>query len=222
MYRPPKEDLAKAISYLEECILTLNLCKTEVFLLGNLNVNYKNKSSPNFRKFNFFAKSTGLMQHINMTSRNTDKSKSLIDLALSNSKFIKSSGTSISDHQPIYVLHKKARVNRPTAEFKGRSYRNFDKEVFRAKLIDADWTGFYDVTNPSDAWHFLIGKISSALDEMCPIRSFIIINYRPDWMSAGLIEQIKDRDYFYKKKKKKQQQGMKISGMHVLPSISEM
>ena len=205
LYRPPNGNLTKAISYLENCIQTFNLSKTEVILMGDLNVNYVNKGSPSYKKFNFFAKSMGLTQHISTTTRNTDKSKSLIDLALSNSKFIQSSGTLdhfISDHQPIYVLHKKGRDNRPKAEFRGRSYRNFDKEIFRAKLLKIDWTDFYSSTDPANAWNFLQNQIVAVLDEICPIRTFHIKNYRPDWMNGDLIEQIKDRDYFYKKAKK--------------------
>ena len=154
-----------------------------MFLLGDLNVNYKNKSSLTFKKFNFFARSTGLTQFISTTTRNTDKSKSLIDLALTNSKFIMSSGTLdhyISDHQPIYIVHKKARDNKPKAEFRGRSYRNFDKEVFKTKLMEADWAGLYTCTNPNDAWDFIKGHIVSVLDKLCPIRTFRIKNYRPN------------------------------------------
>ena len=36
---------------------------------------------------------------------------------------------------------------------------------------------------------------------MCPIRTYKIKNYWPDWMTDELIEQIKDRDYFYHKAK---------------------
>ena len=36
---------------------------------------------------------------------------------------------------------------------------------------------------------------------MCPLRSFKIKNYRPDWMTSELIELVKDRDYFYSKAK---------------------
>ena len=35
----------------------------------------------------------------------------------------------------------------------------------------------------------------------CTVRSFHIKNYRPEWMTKELIEQIKDRDYFYKRAK---------------------
>ena len=43
---------------------------------------------------------------------------------------------------------------------------------------------------------------SKRVNHMCPLRSFSTKNYRPDWMTNELIEQIKDRDYFYRKAKK--------------------
>ena len=181
------------------------MSKTDVFLLGDFNVNYKIKTSPSYKKFNFFAQSNSLTQHINTTTRNTDKSKSLIDLALTNSKFISQSGTLehfISDHQPIYIVHKKARDARRTVKFEGRSYRNFDKDLFRTKLGDLNWHEFYNLTSPEDAWSFILNGITTILDQMCPIRTFNIKNYRPDWMSKELIELAKDRDYFYNKAKK--------------------
>ena len=57
MYRLPNGDLKKAIMYLDECLMSVNVGKTNVFLLGDMNVNYKNKKSPNLKK----------------TARNTDK-----------------------------------------------------------------------------------------------------------------------------------------------------
>ena len=108
IYRPPNGNLEKAISYLDDSLKTINLGKTNVFLLGDLNVNYKVKASPNYKKLHFFSQSNGLTQYTNNTTRNTDKSKSIIDLALSNSKFIDQAGSLehyISDHQPIFLVH---------------------------------------------------------------------------------------------------------------------
>ena len=108
----------------------------------------------------------------------------------------------ISDHQPIFVVHKKARDTRTSAKFEGRSYRNFNRENFKEKLGNLDWSEFYKITNPSTAWEFIYENITKILDGMCPVRTLNIKNYRPDWMSKELIEQIKDRDYFYKKAKR--------------------
>ena len=37
---------------------------------------------------------------------------------------------------------------------------------------------------------------------MCPIRSYKIRNSKPCWLTSELIEQMKDRDYFYRKAKR--------------------
>ena len=205
MYRPPTGNLPKAITYLEDCLKALNHNKTDIFVLGDMNVDDLNKKSPEYKKLSFFANSNGLTQCINTTTRVTAKTKSLIDLVLTNSKFIKTAGSldhHISDHQPIFVIHKKSRDKRPTVEFKGRSYRDFDKATFQAKLSGIDWLKFYEIKEVNKAWNFLLSQITEILDKMCPIRSFRIKNYRPDWMTDELIEQIKDRDYFYRKAKK--------------------
>ena len=183
MYRPPKGDLQKAISYLDNCLKSVNLGKSNVFMLGDMNVNFKNKKSPNFKKLNFLAQWNGLTQYINTTTRNTDKTNSLLDIALSNSKFINSSGTLdhfISDHQPIYLLHKKSRDTRPKMQFQGRSYRHFDMGSFKRKLAEADWAPFYASNDVGSAWSLMQNIIVTILDKMCPIRTFHIRNYRPD------------------------------------------
>ena len=204
IYRPPNGVLKKAIDYLDECLKTLNLSKVNLFLVGDFNINYRNKRSPNYKKFNFFVQSNGLSQHINTTTRNNDKTRSLLDLAITNSKYISRAGTLehfVSDHQPIYIIHKKGKDLRSTEEFKGRSYRNFDRDVFRKKLREVTWDELYSILTPELAWEFILNNITMVLDSICPVRTFKIKNYRPDWMTKELIEQVKDRDYFYKKAK---------------------
>ena len=61
-----------------------------------------------------------MKQVVTITTRNTDKTQSLLDLILTNAKYISSAGTLehyISDHQPIFVIKKKGRDNRPKMEF---------------------------------------------------------------------------------------------------------
>ena len=206
LYRPPQGDLKKALSYLDDCLKTVSLCKVDLFIIGDMNVDYQTKKSPNYKRLNFFAQSNALSQLIQSTTRNTNKSKSLIDLVFTNSKFIKSTGTLDhhgSDHQPIFVVHKKSRDARPKAEFMGRSYRNFNYDRFKERLELLDWGPLADMSDPGEAWDFMLKQITMVIDNMCPVRTFHIKNYRPDWMTKELIEQIKDRDYFYKKAKLK-------------------
>ena len=204
VYRPPTGDLSKAITYLEDCLQSFNMGKTDLFVLGDFNVNYMNKKTPDYKKLHFFVQANGLSQHIGSTTRNSDKSKSLIDLALTNSKFVSCSGTLdhyLSDHQPIYVVHKKSRDTRQSVSFKGRSYRNYNHSDSSKRLTGLDWEGYFKLQDSELAWEFILNNITLALDSICPIRNFHIKNYRPDWMTKELIAQIQDRDYFYHKAK---------------------
>ena len=204
VYRPPTGNLDKAVKYLDDRLKLFELDKVEVFVMGDMNVNYQNKLSKDFKKLNFFIKSNGLTQEIMNSTRNSDKTNSLLDLVLTNSRYISKAGSLdhfISDHQPIFVVKKKKRDHRPKVEFKGRSYRNYDKALFGQQLLNFIWDDFYDIRDPDAAWSFLLEKILNVLDRMCPIRSYLIKNYRPEWITSELIEQIKDRDYFYTKAK---------------------
>ena len=204
VYRPPTGDLVKAIAYLDETLKLFELDRVEIFMMGDLNVNYKNKSSREFKKLSFFTKSNGLSQVIQNTTRNSDKSNSLLDVVLTNSKYISNAGTLdhfISDHQPVFEVKKKGRDHRPNKNFRGRSYRNYVRETFKHNLLEQNWEDFYKMADPNEAWTYLLGRIILILDRMCPIRTFQIKNYMPEWVTNELIEQIKDRDYFYKKAK---------------------
>ena len=204
LYRPPGGNLEKAVTYLDNSLRTINLAKIDLFLVGDLNVDLMDKTSNTFKKLQFFIQSNGLTQYIRTATRNTAKSSSLIDVAISNSKYISQAGTlehHISDHQPIFIVHKKGRDKRDTVNFDGRSYRNFDRAKFRDELRQCSWEEYFNIRDPTLAWDFIHKRVTSVLDVMCPIRSFRIKNYRPDWMTNELIEQLKDRDYFYKKAK---------------------
>ena len=83
-------------------------------------------------------KSNGLSQFITGTTRKHDKSNLLLDLIITNSKYISLKGPLdhfMSDHQAIFVVKKKRRDDRPNAGFQGRSYRGFDAKVFKDKLL---------------------------------------------------------------------------------------
>ena len=88
VYRTPSGDLKKALVYHENCLKTINIEKVNNFVMGDFNVNYKNKKSPEYKKLHFFAQTNTLSQCINTTTRNTDKTKSLLDLVLTNSKYV--------------------------------------------------------------------------------------------------------------------------------------
>ena len=205
VYRPPSGKINQAIKTIEEGLTSLPKSNEEVILLGDFNVDYKNAKSLNYKKIKFFERSNSLEQKICTTTRNTKTSSTLIDLAFTNMKFIKEAGTLdsfLSDHQPIFLLKKKKRNSEKCEQlFEGRSYRNYDKQKLGENISSQNWSFFYDARNPEEAWEEMLRIITQEANKQCPVRQFRIKNDKPCWLVNELIEQMKDRDYFYTKAK---------------------
>ena len=180
--------------------------KDEVLIMGDFNVDYQNQKSANYKKLKFFEKANSLEQKIGTTTRNTRSSKTLLDIALTNIKYIKTAGaldSFLRDHQPIFILKKKQKDTGKTDQlFEGRSYRNYNKQAFMDNLTARKWDSFYDATDPTKAWEEIHKIIIEEADIMCPVREYKIRNSKPPWLANELIEQMKDRDYFYTKAKR--------------------
>ena len=189
VYRPPTGYLDMAIKYMNQCLKAINVGKSEIFILGDWNVNYKNKLSPAYKKLRFFENSNSLKQIVQDTTRNTDKSKTLIDIILTNASHVKESGTLntyMSDHQPIYVIKKKDRSKHDSVAFEGRSYKNLDLDKLLSGLCKSKWDDVYACLTPGEAWETLHAKITSELDKQCPVRCTKVKNYVPEWIGPEL------------------------------------
>ena len=206
VYKPPLEKVEKAVKILEQGLGSLNTPNNEVVILGDFNIDYKNKKSPNYKRIKFFERSNLLEQLICTTTRNTKTSSSLLDMAFIKMKHISQAGTLdsfISDHQPIFIIKKKEK-NRGKMDlsFDGRSYRHYNKQVFSDNISSKNWTSFYDAPTPSEVWKEMLYIITAEADKQCPVKHFKIRNSKPCWLTNELIEQMRYRDYFYRKAKK--------------------
>ena len=205
IYRPPTGKVEQAIKIIEKGLNILQELNEEVIVLGDFNIDYKNKKSINYRKLKNFERSNSLEQKISTTTRNTKNSSSLLDVAFTNIKFVKEAGTLdsfLSDHQPIFLLKKKERnCEKLEQQFEGRSYRLYNKQEFIDNITSKNWKHFYDASDPTEAWEEMLKIITDEANRQCPVRSFKIRNTKPCWLTNELIEQMKDRDYFYRKAK---------------------
>ena len=191
-------------TYLSSCLNQLNRNKLNIYIMGDLNIDYLNSTANAYKSLVFFEKSNQLKQVIRDTTRNNDKTNTLLDLILTDDGHVCKSGTlnmMISDHQPIYIIKKKCRETRNSASFEGRSYNKFDLSSFRDRIAKLDLTNLLETATPEEIWTTILNHIINDLDEHCPIRKFNIKNYKPEWANDDLLEQIRDRDYFYKKAK---------------------
>ena len=196
VYRPPSGDLKKCISYLNdllEFIDQTNNC--ERYFGGDFNINYISKSTQTSELKKLMAKNT-LRQIITEPTRIATK-ETLLDLILTDSDYIKFSGVldiNISDHLPVFILRKKVKVKSPKCEFKGRVYRNYNKDTLSAKLNQLSWDEFYMLNDVNGCWQIIIDRITVILDELCPIKTFSFSKEKQPWMDQELLNQLANRD----------------------------
>ena len=212
IYRPPNGSIEQFFQILSDVIIENSLLDTELWLLGDLNIDFLKRDDPNTRKLFDFLRLTGLKQHILKPTRITGFTKSCIDHIITNIDNSKVSAVGvlndvISDHYPIFICIKKKRNSTEFRKIKGRTYKNYDKEIFQTLITHENWNPFYVLTNPIDLWNYVLNVIRKHIDIMCPIKCIRIRTNSPPWITQEVIESINDRNHLYSKLRAKTNEG---------------
>ena len=144
----------------------------DIFITGDFNIDYNKPNHLKRQELKNWETSQGLKQYISDITRFSD-SPSTIDLIFSNSDDISHSGVlhlNISDHEATYFVRKKITPKFKRVTSKGRSYLNYDRDKFVKKLLASDWSGFDKLTDPNEAWQYMLEIIINAIDRQCPIK----------------------------------------------------
>ena len=138
IYRPPNSNLKAALQYLTTSTkLAQDNYRREIVILGDFNVNYNLRHTPAFILLKTFERDFNLKQLIQRTTRNTNITRSCIDLIFNNMEHIISSGVlaiMISDHLPIFLIKKKQKQQPKTDNIKCRSYATYEKHKFQEEI----------------------------------------------------------------------------------------
>ena len=57
----------------------------------------------------------------------------------------------VSDHDLVYIIRREAKSENIKLSFKGRSYRQYDRDLFQERLGDRGWDLFYGSDNVDSA-----------------------------------------------------------------------
>ena len=201
LYRPPQGNIDNFTRVLENVLSNIDLTKNEIYIMGDLNVDMLDKKNISTKKINDFIKPFGLRQLIKTPTRYSRDKNSMLDVIFTNSDVISNTGVCdvhLSDHQMILTTRKKAKIIKRKCTFTGRSYRNYDKDIFQTKLIDADWTLFDNEITVTGKWNELLKIIYDSIDNMCPVKVYRVKQDKEKWITPPLLELIKDKDYAMK------------------------
>ena len=210
VYRPPQGDYKKCLDYIDEAFERANLKdNTDIFLMGDFNIDFSDRQGNKTKELEFMTRSLGLEQKIKgftrSALRNGTLSESKLDLIFTNSEYImdaRSLDYNISDHLAVMVTRKKQPALRQNVDFSGRSYRHYDKIMFKQNLAGLNWANFYESNNPNELWDIMEGHIVRQANMQCPIRKFRVKAQREPWLTNEALEAIKDKDRLLKKAKR--------------------
>ena len=206
-YRPPQGNVDNFIDRISDNITHIytKFPDAEIILLGDFNLNTMEKNSVEAQHVKWLEQVTGLKQCISGVTRYSNNN-TCIDLLFTNmvdNFTTKILDLNISDHQFIH-LHRQHVIKAKTKiDFIGRSYKNYDKNIFCENLERIDWNDLYICDNPNTAWRILVKHIKSTLDAMCPLKIYKIAQEKEPWMSNEILEMIKDKDRLLRRAKNK-------------------
>ena len=177
-------------------------CEKEMYLMGDIN---RDLMQTNIKQsWVEYMESFGLHQIVNMQTRVTDQSATLIDHIYSNTHAniltIAVPHLGLSDHFPVFVSRKtngSCDVKNTHYTISYRSFKNFDETKFIDDLKSTPWDiikVFDDVNDIVETWSNLFCEI---VDKHLPLRQHRVKRkQQPKWLTADIIDTFKARDRF--------------------------
>ena len=198
IYRPPESDRPSFIEALDKLLLLINNSNKDCLLLGDYNIDISQNPRSTTTKNDFIntLHSYSFYPNINIPTRVTATSKTIIDNIITNIHNTKiESGvivTDISDHFPVFLsanLDQKGQSPRPPVKTRVVNERTLHRlaESMQAK----EWDTVYLCTDPNTAYNRLVDEISKSIHTCLPIRS--VTRSRLDqtpWLTKGLLNSI--------------------------------
>ena len=202
VYRPPQGNYKNGCKSIHNAIKEANLKdNVEIFLLGDFNINLKDRASPMARELESTTSLWGLKALIKENTRLGLADGSLkgtcIDNIFTNSEYIMAAGVldwNFSDHLVIAAKRKRDQMRAEKVVFEGRSYKNYVKEDLQNELLESDWGQFYEIREPNLCWDIIEDRIRAHLERTCPKKEFRVKEVREPWVTNEILEEIKDKD----------------------------
>lgn len=176
--------------------------KGEIFILGDLNIDWVSLHCPMKNKLKSTSTTCGLKQIITQPTRVATSalgtSATCMDHIFTNnfdqcSKAI-SVPTGCSDHNIIGVTRKTKLPKRGSKIIHKRTYRHFSQEEYVNEIKSTDWSEVYEDCNPDSALNRFMNALMIIVDKHSPLRKRTLRNRRAPWLDSNLKELMVFRD----------------------------
>ena len=191
VYRPPDGDIQAALDYLENIIGNVTGdSNPDIIVAGDFNIDLlKNTAQSKMAKT--FANNLLLTQLVKSATRVTNSGKSLIDhIYVSNVDFSPEGNVTdagLSDHCMTYTTRQRLKIKHPASYTIGRSYRNFDPDLFAIDIARLPWTAIYACKDVNTATELFTKMILTTADKHAPFKTIKSRENQPKWITSEFL-----------------------------------
>ena len=222
LYRPPSNNINNFIDKLDEELDKMSRENKHIYIMGDFNIDLSKslQSTPphsillngnysidhNTNAFLNILSSYGFYPNINVPTRITPMSETLIDNIFSNS-YNKDNNSGVftydvTDHLPIFLISSQLKVNN-IKEFIKQSYRKEDINTVSAlneDLANEEWHDILEENNVNIAYENFIHKLTHYYNKNIPLvqRKRHKNKIKNPWITVGILRSIKKRNKLYK------------------------
>ena len=198
IYKPPTFNTELFLNELEDTLILLTPSVKNILLTGDFNINLLNIPNPVVDNFYSVLETFNLKQIIEVPTRVTEISESLLDLIIvSMEEDIVEIGVlenDSSDHHLIHCTLKVCDVKSGPRIFSYRNFKNFDYEKFEFDLFEIPWYIIFDLNSVDEKVDYLINNLTYLFEVHAPmITSRFTRPYAP-WITDNIKIMISIRD----------------------------
>ena len=204
IYRPPSDNtfLDKLTTSLDKLDLS-----SEIYLLGDLNIDLKSKSGTLYGKYVQFLEHFDFKQLINEATRVGKNSSTLLDHVITNCKNKVSNygvlNCSLSDHLPVFMSRGCNKTDFSKPIFKRvRSMKNYSQELLLEELKKVNWTSVYIATHVDESLRQFVTLFHGVIDLIAPHRDIKVKQKTEPWFNSHIMSGIRRRDSLFRKWRK--------------------
>lgn len=203
VYRPPSGNTQEALDKLRMCLeyFQTNHRNSEITIMGDLNIDYGNNGCSYVKSLKLLETLFGMNQLIHSATRSTAQTRTILDLCfttISNLNFSGVINCTMSDHNPIFLVKKKIKLENKARTFRGRCYKNYNLDLLKLELNKVNWEEIKLESNPDIQWNLMHTHLVQIADKLCPKKMFYITKQRPAFLTTELLELIKERDTVFR------------------------
>ena len=185
IYRPPAGSVRRAVDQMQEQLRTALATQKPLLLLGDININVLDSTSPATRHYYTALAELNLVQlvqkptHLHPSPTYLDHVITNIDPAPTTTVL----DTDISDHQPVIVEALIGRLRRRATYRVTRSWRTADWDAICLDFLLADWDSLHNSTNVNQMVNEFMKIWNEVINRHCPIRKRRIRHPDCPWLT---------------------------------------